>query len=69
VTALSLRKASIRWTKGNNMSGTGRKGDNPDRKDGKPNKPPLPPVENDDDEDGDIASPKRDSHGDDDEPL
>jgi len=33
-------------------------------------KPPPPlPVEDDEHEDGDIATPKRDRHGNDDEPL
>jgi len=50
------------------MSGTRKKGENPDKKDGKPGKPP-PPVESDDVEDGDIATPKRDRYGEDDEPL
>ena len=35
----------------------------------KPKKPPRPPVEDDDYEDGDIATPKHDRHGNDDEPL
>ena len=41
------------------------------RDDGKPKKPPpVPaPVEDDDIEDGDIATPKRDRYGDDDQPL
>jgi len=32
---------------------------------------PLPPLgaDDDDDEDGDVATPKRDRYGDDDEPL
>jgi hypothetical protein len=33
------------------------------------NKPPPAPVENDEVEDGDIATPKHDRHGTDDEPL
>ncbi len=51
------------------MGGTGKKGENPDKNDGKPNKPPPKPAENDDAEDGDIATPKRDRYGEDDEPL
>jgi hypothetical protein len=59
------------------MGGTGRKNEPPkpaDDKpkkpaDDKPKKPEHPPVEDDDDEDGDIATPKRDRHGNDDEPL
>ena len=31
--------------------------------------PPPPPAEEDDIEDGDFATPKRDRHGDDDQPL
>jgi hypothetical protein len=37
--------------------------------DGKPKKPPPAPVEDDDIEDGDFATPKRDRDGDDDQPL
>ena len=51
------------------MGGTG-KNDEPAKKTGeKPNKPPQVPVADDDYEDGDIATPKRDDTGDDDEPL
>lgn len=54
------------------MSGSGQKRE-PPRKDGGKAKP-LPPAkpapsENDDLEDGDFATPKRDRYGDDDEPL
>jgi hypothetical protein len=69
VTALSRRKTSISPIKGNIMGGTGKKSELPAKDDGKPKKPPLPPVEDDDYEDGDIATPKRDRHGDDDQPL
>ena len=51
------------------MGGTGKKSEPPTRDDGKPKKPPPTPVEEDDYEDGDMATPKRDRHGDDDEPL
>jgi hypothetical protein len=52
------------------MGGTGKKGELPGKDDGKPRKPPPPtPVEDDDIEDGDFATPKRDRHGDDDQPL
>ena len=47
-------------------------GDNskPPPKDGKPAKPPPARRESDDDvEDGDMATPKRDRDGDDDQPL
>lgn len=53
------------------MGGTGKKSEPPTKTkdDGKPKKPPPAPLEDDDYEDGDIATPKRDRHGDDDEPL
>jgi hypothetical protein len=66
---LSRRKTSIRWIKGNYMGGTGKKSENPDKEVGKPKNRPRPPFENDDVEDGDIATPKRDRYGEDDEPL
>jgi hypothetical protein len=51
------------------MGGIGKKTERPKTDDSK-SKTPLPaPVEDDDYEDGDIATPKRDRHGDDDEPL
>ena len=51
------------------MGGTGKKNALPTKDGGKPKKPPPRPVEDDDYEDGDMATPKRDRHGDDDEPL
>ena len=56
------------------MGGTGRKSAPPksgsSRKDDSGgNKTPPAPVEDDDVEDGDIATPKRDRYGNDDEPL
>jgi hypothetical protein len=53
------------------MGGTGKKSELPRNKDAKSKKPPPPPapVEDDDVEDGDFATPKRDRHGDDDQPL
>ena len=55
------------------MGGTGPKTNPPATDVGKPAKPvpaPAPaPVEDDDIEDGDIATPKRDRYGTDDEPL
>jgi hypothetical protein len=51
------------------MGGTGKKSELPTKDDGKPKKPPPQPVKEDDYEDGDFATPKRDRHGDDDEPL
>jgi hypothetical protein len=50
------------------MGGTGKKTENRDKDDDKSKKPP-PPIEDDDIEDGDFATPKRDRHGDDDQPL
>ena len=49
------------------MGGTGKKTENPGKNDDKSKKPP--PIEDDDFEDGDFATPKRDRHGDDDQPL
>ena len=53
------------------MGGTGKsqKSEIPKKDDGKPKKSPPTPIEYDDYEDGDIATPKRDRHGDDDQPL
>jgi hypothetical protein len=51
------------------MGGTGKKSEPPKKESGVPKKPPPPPIEDEDIEDGDIATPKRDRHGDDDEPL
>jgi len=66
---LSLRKTSIRSIKRNNMGGTGKKSEIPNKDDGKSKKSPPAPAEDDDYEDGDFATPKRDRHGDDDQPL
>jgi hypothetical protein len=55
------------------MSNTGRKNEPPKEEvvRGSPIKrQPSPPADDDDDfEDGDMATPKRDRHGNDDEPL
>jgi hypothetical protein len=53
------------------MAGNGQKTNPPAKEGGKPAKPtPLPaPIEDEDYEDGDIATPKRDRYGTDDEPL
>jgi hypothetical protein len=59
---------SIHPIKGNNMGGTGKKSELPSKDDRKAKKSP-PPVEDDDVEDGDIATPKRNRSGDDDRPL
>jgi len=50
------------------MGGTGKKNEPPKPANDKPKKPERAPVE-DDDEDGDIATPKRDRYGEDDQPL
>jgi hypothetical protein len=64
-----LNHASIHPIKGQNMGGFDKKSELPNKGDGKPKKPPPAPVEDDDFEDGDFATPKRDGHGDDDQPL
>jgi hypothetical protein len=52
------------------MGGTGRKSAPPPKQAGdKPKKPERIPVDDDDYEDGDMATPKRDRNGNDDEPL
>jgi hypothetical protein len=54
---------------GNNMGGNGKKNSPPKKEDGSGKKPPPAPIREDDIEDGDMATPKRDRYGDDDEPL
>ena len=51
------------------MGGIGKKTERPKTDDSKSNKPLPAPVEDDQEEDGDIATPKCDRSGDDDEPL
>ncbi len=51
------------------MGGTGRKNEPPKQPEDKPKPPERVPVEDDEYEDGDIATPKRDRYGPDDEPL
>jgi hypothetical protein len=63
------RKRRLIRQKRYQMGGTGRKNEPPKPADDKPKKPERAPVEDDDYEDGDIATPKRDRHGNDDEPL
>ena len=55
--------------KRSDMGGNGKKNEPARQDNDKPVKPKGPPVEDDDYEDGDIATPKRDRHGNDDEPL
>lgn len=51
------------------MDGNGSKTAPPKQDNDKPKKPKSKPVEDDDNEDGDFATPKRDRYGNDDEPL
>lgn len=52
------------------MCKTGKKSEPPTKADAGARKPPPPSTaENEDYEDGDIATPKRDRYGTDDEPL
>jgi hypothetical protein len=51
------------------MSNAGKKNEPAEKADDKSKKPPPPPIEDEDIEDGDIATPKRDRYGTDDEPL
>jgi hypothetical protein len=51
------------------MGGNGSKSEPPKQDNAKSKMPISKPVEDDDYEDGDIATPKRDRHGNDDEPL
>jgi hypothetical protein len=51
------------------MSGNGKKNELPGKDEGKSRKSPPATAEDDDVEDGDIATPKRDRYGDDDKPL
>ena len=51
------------------MDGTGKKSELPGKDDGKAKKPPPAPREDDDYEDGDFATPKRDRNDEDDRPL
>ena len=51
------------------MGRTGQKRELPNKLGDKSNKKPPAPIDDDDIEDGDIATPKRDRSGTDDEPL
>jgi len=51
------------------MGGAGKQEQPPGKIGGKPNKPPPSPLEDDDVEDGDIATPKQDRNSEDDQPL
>ncbi len=65
----SPRKTSTDSDQGNNMGETGKKSKPPGKDEKKSRKPPPKPAEDDDYEDGDIATPKRDRYGEDDQPL
>jgi hypothetical protein len=54
---------------GISMAGTSKKQEKDNTAKGGRKKPPRKPVEADEEEDGDIATPKRDRTGDDDQPL
>jgi hypothetical protein len=56
-------------TNENDMGGAGKQEKPPGKVDGKPPKPQPPPLADDDVEDGDIATPKQDRYGEDDQPL
>jgi hypothetical protein len=51
------------------MGGTDKKNELPGKNERKPKPSPPAPVEDEDIEDGDIATPKRDRYGEDDQPL
>ena len=51
------------------MGGAGKQEQPPGEVGGKPPTPQPPPLEDDDVEDGDIATPKQDRYGEDDQPL
>ncbi len=51
------------------MGGTDKSNEAPKQEEGKPKVSPPVPIEDEEFEDGDIATPKRDRNGDDDEPL
>jgi len=63
-------RMSIHWSKGNNMGGCGKKNELPSKGEKEKSKESPPPaVEDDDYEDGDFVTPKRDRSDDDDQPL
>ena len=51
------------------MGGIRSKNEHPKKDDDKSKKSPPQPIEDDEIEDGDIATPKHDRNGDDDQPL
>jgi hypothetical protein len=51
------------------MGGTGKRKEPAEKDEKIANKTPASPLEDEDHEDGDFATPKRDRHGEDDEPL
>ena len=65
----SPRKTFDGSDQGKTMAGTGKKSKPPGKDNDRPKKSALKRIEDDDYEDGDIAAPKRDRSGEDDEPL
>jgi hypothetical protein len=65
---MQRKRRLIRQTR-HHMGGPGRNNEPPKPADDKPKKPKRVPVEDDDYEDGDIATPKRDRTDNDDEPV
>jgi hypothetical protein len=66
---LSLRATSILDQMGKDMGRTGKKAALPKKDDDKSAKSPPAAVEEEDYEDGDFATPKRDRNDEDDRPL
>ena len=67
--AASYKGFAARGRSGDSMAGTGKNNEPPGKEANKSSKSPPKPVADDDDEDGDIATPKRDRDGEDDQPL
>lgn len=66
---VSPRETSNHPTQRNDMGSPGKNSKLPDKDGGKPKEPPSRPLEDDDFEDGDFATPKRDRQDDDNQPL
>jgi hypothetical protein len=62
-------KTSSHQIRGKTMGGIRKKSKPPGKDSNNPKKASPKPAEDDDYEDGDIATPKRDRYGEDDEPL
>jgi hypothetical protein len=59
----------LRAAEGTAMTGNGKKNESAKNTEDEKKTPPPPPQVDEDYEDGDIATPKRDRYGTDDEPL